>query len=164
MKKLLLSAAIALMAITANAQDGMFKIGVNVGIPSGDVADAYSLNAGLDLAYLFGVSENFQVGAATGFINFFGEEVEFFGITTEIEDAQFIPIAAAARFKLVDELHLGTDVGYALGLGDVDGGFYYRPRLGYYFTEKFGANISYAGISVDGGTFSTFGIGFEFSL
>jgi hypothetical protein len=178
MKKLVLSAVIALVAFTANAQDGTFKIGINVGVPSGDVSEAYSLNGGLDLAYLFDVSDKFQVGAATGFNNFFGKTIETttLGVnpvnfalvpvtfSQEIDDAQFIPVAAAARYKVVDELYLGADVGYALGLGDVDGGFYYRPRLGYDFTEKIGANISYSAISVTGGTVSTFGVGFEFSL
>lgn len=160
MKKLLLTAAIALFAFTANAQDGSFKIGVNVGVPSGDVSDAFSFNAGLDVAYLIDVSDQFQVGGATGFNNFFGKDILGF----KVDDFQFAPIAAAARYNVSDQIYLGADIGYAIALGDGDGGVYYRPRFGYSFSDKIGANISYSGISVDGGSIATFGIGFEYSL
>ena len=168
MKKLFLTAAVALLAFTANAQDGMFKLGLSAGIPTGDFSDSYSFGLGLDAAYLFPVSDDFHVGGASGFVNIFGEDVEttFFGetVTFEVDDAQFIPLAAAARFMASENFYIGADLGYAISVGEGDGGFYYRPRVGYNFSEKIGANASYSGISADGATLSYFGVGVEFSL
>jgi hypothetical protein len=165
MKKLLLCAAVALMAFTANAQDGMFKVGASVGFPVGDLSEAYSLSAGLDVAYLFPVNDKFQLGAASGFVNVFGEDIETgFGITFEAEDAQFIPVAAAVRFMATDNLYVGTDIGYAVSAGEGDGGFYYRPRVGYSFTEMVGANVSYSGISSNGVSLNYVGVGLELSF
>ncbi|WP_452224712.1 outer membrane beta-barrel protein [Lacinutrix chionoecetis] len=169
MKKLFLTAAIAVCALlSVNAQDGMFKVGVNAGLPVGDFSDFYSLSAGLDVAYLFPVSDDIYLGAATGFMNVFGEDLEStFGTTTvtvEAEDAQFIPVAAAVRFNVSEEFYLGADAGYAISAGEGEGGIYYRPRVGYSFSEKVGANLSYTGISNDGASLNTVGLGIEFTF
>lgn len=90
-----------------------------------------------------------------GYNHFFGED--------DFDDIQFLPVAATARLGLA-VLELGLDLGYAIGLSDGnDGGFYYRPKVGFSF---FGIGLigSYTGISVDGGTYSSVNIGAEFRL
>lgn len=146
---------------TATAQ-GNFNVGVNLGLPTGDVSDAYTFALGLEANYLFEVSETFEVGPSISFSNFFGDEVGGF----EFEDASFLPIAAAARFAAGDSFTLGADLGYAVGLSPDgnDGGFYYRPMVGYDLSENFMLQAYYSGVSVDGGTFSAFGIGGVFGL
>lgn len=169
MKKLLLVAVVALFGFTMNAQDAQFKVGVNGALPIGDAGDFYSFSVGLDVAYLWNVSDKFDAGVASGFTSAFGDEqsVSVFGITAtvDVEDAQFIPIAGAARYNVSDDFFLGADLGYAVGINDGnDGGFYYRPKVGYNFSEKVSVNLSYTGIALDGGSFDTIGLGVEFGL
>lgn len=162
MKKLSLIAIIAIFSFsTVNAQ-GNFNAGVNVGLPTGDVSDAYSFAIGLEVNYLFEVSDEFEAGPSASFVNFFGDTV--FGF--EIEDASFLPIGGAARYNVSDKVVLGADLGYAVGISPDgnDGGFYYRPMVGYNITDTIMLQATYSGVSVDGGTFSAFGVGGVFSL
>jgi hypothetical protein len=170
MKKIILSILAVAAFGTANAQDGGgFKAGINVGLPMGDIKDAYSLAIGLDVAYMWQVSDKFQAGVTTGYghymgktetITILGEEFEF-----DYEDAGFIPIAGTAQYSFTDNIFGGVDLGYALGISPDgnDGGFLYQPKVGYQ-TEKFEVYAGYKGISVDGGTFSSVNLGFNYKF
>ncbi|QWX84685.1 outer membrane beta-barrel protein [Cellulophaga sp. HaHaR_3_176] len=164
MKKLFLVAAFALIGFSVQAQEG-FKLGVTVQLPVGDASDFSSFGLGLDAAYMFEVSDQFDLGIATGFNNIFGKTFEEQGFEFEVEDAQYIPLAAAARFKATEDFSVGADLGYAIGINEGnDGGFYYKPTVGYMVSEATQLNLSYVGISADGGTFSTINLGVLFSL
>lgn len=178
MKKVLLIAAIAFFGFTVQAQEEGFKLGINVALPLGDAGDISSFGATLDLGYFFDVADSFQLGPVTGYQHFFGKtESTPFG-DFDFDDSQFIPVAASARFFASEELFFGADLGYALGLNDGnDGGFYYRPKLGYNL-ETIAIVLSYAGVSFSeetttigdaevtsgGGTFSSVQLGIEFSF
>lgn len=169
MKKLFLFAALAVFGFSnVNAQEEGFKLGVTLALPMGDAGDGWSFGATLDATYLFDVADSFQLGATTGYQHFFGKEIEetFFGTTIsyEVDDAQFLPLAVAARFYASEDFFFGADLGYAMGINEGnDGGFYYRPKVGY---NLGGASIlaSYSGVSMDGFTFSYVGVGVEFGL
>ena len=153
MKKLVLISMLFFAVSAVQAQEN-FKFGGNLGIPVGD-ADAYDINYGADAAYFFDVSDGFLAGPMIGFT----------GYSADGFNVSFLPIAASGRYMFSDSLFfLGADLGYALGLEDgVDGGFYYRPKVGYDL-GFLGLIASYSGISVDGGTFSSINLGVEFSL
>lgn len=154
MKKLLFFAAVLIFGLTNSYAQENFKLGGNLGIPVGD-ADAYDINYGADVAYLFGISDGFGAGPLVGYT---GYSVEDFNVS-------FLPVAATGRYEFPGSaFFLGADLGYAIGLEDgVDGGIFYRPKLGYNF-GLLGVIASYSGISVDGGTFSSVNLGVEFSL
>ena len=155
MKKVVAVLAFALIGFSMNAQDG-FRLGANLGLPTGDAGDVSGFSIGLDVQYMFETAGDFDLGVATGFTNSFGKE---------IDDVQFLPLAGVARYKASEELSIGTDLGYALGINDGnDGGFYYRPTVGYAVSEGVEINASYTGISADGGTWSTINLGVLFSL
>ncbi|MDO6601020.1 outer membrane beta-barrel protein [Tenacibaculum sp. 1_MG-2023] len=158
MKKLLLSIALVAFTFAATAQDGKFNLGVNLGLPTGDVSDFYSFVGSIEANYLFDVSEEFQVGPSASYSHFFGEEG--FG------DISFLPLAAAARFNASEQFVLGADLGYAIGISpdENDGGFYYRPMVGYNLNDKVMLQVSYSGVSMDGGSFANFGLGAMFAL
>ncbi len=160
MKKVLFIAVLVIGSIfSANAQGG-FNVGVNFALPVGDAGDVSSFSIGLDLNYLFEVSELFDAGIATGYTHAIGKGEEFGIIIIENPDIDFIPFAGAARFNVSEDFVLGADIGYAIGLTDgIDGGFYYRPLIGYNITDSIQINASYTGISLDGATWSTIGIG-----
>jgi len=155
MRKLLIIGALIMSSFSYGQG---FKAGLNVGIPTGDVSDLYSLQVGADVAYMFEVADRLTVGPMVGYTNFFPEDSDF------IDNAQFLPVAAAGRFGLTDSFFLGADLGYGVGITDgLDGGFYYRPQVGYDF-GVIGLIASYSGVSVDGGTWSSFNLGVEFGL
>lgn len=154
MKKLLVLSGFLIICSTTSFAQENFKFGGNLGIPVGD-AEGYDLNYGADFAYFFGVSDGFSAGPMVGYT----------GYSVDGESVSFLPLAATGRYTFpTSNFFLGADLGYALGLEDgVDGGFYYRPKVGYKF-GLFGVIASYSGISVDGGTFSSVNLGVEFSL
>jgi hypothetical protein len=165
MKKMFLLAAVLLVfgLTTSTAQE--IKLGANVGIPVGDISDASNFKLGVDFAYLFTPTDMFQVGPMLGYSHYFMKDIDMGSSGTfEVDDASFLPIAASGRFSLGDAVFAGADLGYAVGLSDGnDGGFYYRPKLGF---DLLGLWIvgSYEGISMDGGTVSSVNAGLEFTF
>tara|TARA_B110001450_G_scaffold37265_1_gene33074 strand:+ start:1375 stop:1869 length:495 start_codon:yes stop_codon:yes gene_type:complete len=158
MKNLFLS-VIAFFAFTliAQAQAGL-NLGMSYGFPSGnDMSAFYDSSLTIDGSYLTSVSEKIDAGLASGFHTSFGKKA--------IPDFQFIPIAAAGRLGLTKRIVLGGDLGYAIGLNDGnDGGFYYRPMVGFTLLRIFQLNASYVGVSVKNFSYGTFNIGASINL
>ena len=111
---------------------------------------------------MFESDSEFKLGLASGYVTYLGDEILGF----EIDNASFLPLAGAVRYSLSDSFGLGADVGYAVGLAPDgnDGGFYYRPMITYSLGESTSLNAFYSGVSVDGGTFSNYGLGIMFKL
>ena len=62
----------------------------------------------------------------------------------DLDDAMFLPIAAAARLKVFGLFGAGADIGYAIGLTDyLDGGFYFRPVVTFDIADTIELNASY---------------------
>lgn len=159
MKKLLLIPVLALFFLTnLNAQT--FKIGASLGLPAADAADLTSFVLGVDTYYYFtNIDAPIEIGATAGFRNFFGDEIVVLGQTVDFEDAQFLPLAAAARLKILGILSGGADLGYAIGISDgLDGGLYFRPVVGIDIADTIELNASYEGIA-DAATWGNFNVG-----
>src|SRR5690606_25895375 len=164
MKKSLFFLFMMLFAVTSAFSQSNFKIGINAGLPVGDVEDQATFQLGADVAYLYPVSELFSVGGLLGYSHFFGDEVVLLGANVDVDDFSFLPIAASARFGFANSLFVGADLGYAIGIDDGnDGGFYYRPKVGYSFGGV-ALIASFAGIAVDGGDVSSVNLGVEFGF
>ncbi|WP_298902775.1 transporter [uncultured Psychroserpens sp.] len=157
MKKLMLLTVVAVFGLTSGFAQS-YSAGVTVGLPIGDAGDLYTFNVGIDLDALWDISEEFEAGVATGY-NHSVLDSDLNG-----DDFQYIPLAGAARYSASDDFVLGADLGYAIAVGDGDGGFYYRPMVGYNVSENTQITASYRGISVDGGSFSTVNLGVNFGL
>ena|SRR5690606_2772016 len=172
MKKLILSAiAVCAFGITS-AQEGGFKAGVNVGMPMGDTSDVASLAIGAEVAYMFPISDEFQIGASVGYLTFMAKEVnevDDLGIDTgnkvKPDNAAFLPIAATAQYSFSENIFVGADLGYAMGLSPDgnDGGMLYQPKVGYQ-TEKFEVYVGYRGIATEGTATSSIGVGFNYKF
>lgn len=142
---------------------GDLKLGVNGGIPVGDAEEFTNFQLGADVAYMFNLVETFEVGPMIGYSHYFGDSGTDGDLSFEVEDVQFIPLAVTGRVRLLN-FFAGTDLGYAIGINDGnDGGFYYRPHLGYEL-GLFGLLISYSGTSSDGATLASVNLGVEFGL
>ncbi len=156
MKRLVLIAVAAFFSVTASAQEG-FSGGVNVGLTISEISD-WKFSIQVDLEYNWEATETIDLGVAAGYGNIFGGDVDGF----DLPDYKYIPIAATASFEFGGYLNFEADLGYAIGLDDVDGGFYYRPGLSYDVSETFNIGGYYTGISDDGFTASTISLGARF--
>ncbi len=164
MKKSLILVFIAFFGISTALAQGHFKFGVNAGLPVGDIDDFATFQLGTDVAYMFEVADALDVGPLVGYSHFFGDEIDTGFGKVELDDIQFLPIAASARYGLTEAFFVGADVGYAIGIDDGnDGGFYYRPQVGYNF-GNLGLVASYSGVSMDGVSVASINLGVEFGL
>lgn len=165
MKKVLFFAALFCAGLSAQAQEGL-SLGGHIALPVGDAADVSGFSIGIDAVYLWEVADQFDAGIAGGLTNAFGKSEDFgSGITVDFDDVQFLPVAAAGRFHASDQFTLGADLGYAIGINDGnDGGFYYRPQAGYALSDLLQLTLSYTGVSLDGGTWSTVALGLLYHL
>lgn len=165
MKKLVLSIVLSAFVFTASAQEGSFSIGASVGAVTGDISDFFSYSFSVDAAYMFEMSDQFDLGVTASYLSYIGKD-KVLGIAVDIDNGGFLPLAAAARYKASEKFVLGADIGYAIGIApsDNDGGFYYRPMIGYNLNARTQITASYSGISTDGSTFANFGIGVMFGL
>ena len=166
MKKVLLVAFVAIMGVsTINAQEGVLNGGLNVGIPTGDANDFYGAALGAELNYMFPVADGFTLGPSVQYSHFFGKDIDTALGTVEVSDASYLPISGAARFNVSDKFVVGANLGYAVGLSeDLDGGFYYRPVVGYKIGDTTQLNISYSGISNDVLDMNNVSLGVMFGL
>lgn len=156
MKKLLLIVVFIIFGFANSYAQDEIRIGVNAGVPLGDADDTSTFNFGADFAYLFGVADTFSVGPLVGYSHFLGDGDKV--------DFHFIPLAASGRFVISDAFFLGADLGYALGADDEnDGGFFYRPKVGYDF-GIIALIASFSGIEVDEGSFNSVNLGIEFGF
>ncbi|MDC9723550.1 MAG: hypothetical protein PSN34_12385 [Urechidicola sp.] len=163
------------------AKGGSFYLGANIGVPLSGAGDLASFNFGFDVAYLFAVIPNLEVGGLIGYSHFLGDGtyIDTVGdgtIVRDYKDASFLPIAASARYQFNDrKFFAGLDTGFAVNLsGDADSGFYIRPKFGYNlgpvaligsFTSISGGtnyNSNSAIVSVSG--FTTANVGVEFGF
>ncbi|MFD0975295.1 hypothetical protein [Salinimicrobium gaetbulicola] len=154
MKKLLLVGILAIFGLNPFYGQNNFNVGIQGGIPLGDIEDFSSFELGVDLAYRFTFVEIVEVGPLIGYSHFFGKD--------DFDDLSYLPIAASGRLGLPQSFFAGFDLGYAIALEDnVDGGLYYRPQVGYQF-PTFGIVLSYAGIASDGFDVGALTFGVEF--
>ena len=179
MKKVLFTAIAVFGFAFANAQETTMKVGVHVGLPMGDIKDYSSLNLGADFTYLWEVADNFKAGFSTGITAYTSKEQEFrtiTGITSTFQPiysttkvkgdtSLFLPLAGSAEYSFTENIFVGADLGYAVGLAPdgVEGGLLYQPKVGYQ-TEKIAITLGYKGISQDGGTYSSVNLGFGYKF
>ena len=161
MKKITLFFLTVLFGMSLLQAQGQFRAGISGGIPIGDAGDLATFAIAVDLGYLFELSDDFDAGVTTGYSHSFGDEVNGF----DIDDVQFIPVAASGRFEVAPDFTLGADLGYAIGINDGnDGGFYYSPRVQYSVSEAIDIVAAYRGVSVDGGSWDIISAGIEFGI
>lgn len=134
MKKTVLLLAL-LMAGTTFAQDiknvnsknSWFKIGLNAGLPLGDIKETSSFSVGLDVKGQYLVTPHFGIGLASGYNHIFGKDGG--------DDFGIIPAAGFARYYFKPKgLFLGVDLGYGFltNIDNNDGGLYVNPQIGYH--------------------------------
>ena len=164
MNKFLFTVFTVLSLSTIKAQE--FKSNLSLGIPVGDVSKEYILNVNLEFVYLWEVTNQVQLGVASGYSHFIGDSFEAQGLKLKVSDAGFLPLSATLRFNATGKTSLSMDFGYAFGLSPEgnSGGFTYAPKMYYNFNNALDLYVSYKGIRVDDTAFSSICFGVEFNL
>ncbi len=165
MKKIILTVAAVFAFSFANAQDGGFKAGVNLGLPVGEINDWYSSAVAIDVAYTWKVAAKFDMGVTTGYAHYIGKVADFQGFKLDFDDAGFVPIAATAQYSITNNLFVGTDLGYAFSASAdlLDGGFIFQPKFGYQ-TDKFELYAGIKHITAETDAFSSVNLGFNYKF
>lgn len=118
-------AAVAPSEITP--KNSWLKVGLNAGLPIGDVSDISMLAAGVDLSGQFMATRHFGIGLATGYTHYFGKD--------NFEDFGAIPLAVMLRYYHKPKgFFAGIDLGYSFltNVPDVTGGLTVKPEIGYH--------------------------------
>lgn len=169
--------------IVEKAKNGGFYIGANIGVPLSGAGDLASFNFGADVAYLFGIIDDLEVGILVGYSHFLGDGTyRYYGDDGYVErnynDASFVPVAASGRYYFNNrKFFAGADVGFAINVsGEAKSGFYGKGKFGYdlgpltligSFSAITGGvdyddNDYYGGLSVSG--YHTANVGVEFTF
>jgi len=174
MKKLFLTGALALFGLmSAQKTESGFRLGVNAGLPVGDFGKLTTFTAGVDVAYLYPLAENFRLGVATGYSHYFGKKTKtdliLVTLKNEVPDVGIIPVAATAEFTLGDSnVFLGADLGYAFftkkDFKNENGSFYYQPKLGYSFDKRHDLYFSYKGFTRNNASAGSINLGYAYNF
>ena len=174
MKKLFLTGALALFGLmSAQKTESGFRLGVNAGLPVGDFGKLTTFTAGVDVAYLYPLAENFRLGVATGYSHYFGKKTKtdliLVTLKNEVPDVGIIPVAATAEFTLGDSnVFLGADLGYAFftkkDFKNENGSFYYQPKLGYSFDKRHDLYFSYKGFTRNNANAGSINLGYAYNF
>ena len=174
MKKLFLTGALALFGLmSAQKTESGIRLGVNAGIPVGDFGKFTTFTAGVDLAYLYPLTENFRLGVATGYSHYFGKKTKtdliLVTLKNEVPDVGIIPVAATAEFTFGDSnVFLGADLGYAFftkkDFKNENGSFYYQPKLGYSFDKRHDLYFSYKGFTRNNANAGSINLGYAYNF
>jgi hypothetical protein len=161
-KIILIALTFIFFGISVKAQES-FSGGVHIGIPIASTSEVSSLNYGIDLTYLFMVSDNFEVGPTIGYSNFSGKDFSSGPFDVKVSDFGFVPIAARSRFSFNESFFGAADIGYAISVQGGTGGFYYQPIFGWQ-NKTINIFLFYKGIGSNGVTIASAGTGLTFRL
>lgn len=164
MKNLITLLIVLLAGFSLFAQQG-FKLGIHGAVPIGDNKDFVSLALGIDAGYMYPLGEVVDVGLMVGFINGFPEKYNQELGAPDLPNVQFIPLAASIRLWPSNSVSFGGEVGTAIGINDGnDGGFYYKPTIGYLVGAQTEVSLSYVGIAVKNADWATINLGILYTF
>ncbi len=110
-----------------NRKNSWLKVGLNAGIPFGNLADVSSAVGGIEIKGQLMSTKNLGIGLSSGYNHFFPKE--------GFSNWGNIPAAAFIRYyPQRTGVFVGADLGYGFITGSANntGGLYARPQLGYH--------------------------------
>lgn len=164
MKKAFLVVLFILSAANIKAQEGL-KFGIQGGIPLEEFNDEIGVVLGADFGHMWALGEAVDLGVMVGYIHGFPEKFGTENALIDLPSIQFMPLTASVRIWTSNSFSFGANVGQAIGLNDGnDGGFYYRPQIGYLMGPSTEVNVSYTSIGLDNRNWSTVTLGILYTL
>jgi len=144
-----------------NSKNSWLKVGVNAGVPFGDLGDVSNFTLGGELKGQIMSTKHLGLGITTGYNHFFAKE--------GFSDFGTIPLGAFLRYyPKATGFFAGIDAGYSFitGVDDATGGVYARPQLGYH-NYKWNFFAFYNGIfrgNDNGGNLQYAGLGLTYNI
>ena len=134
-----------------------FSIGVDAGIPTGNLSNSYNWNLGGSVqADIPVVSNQLFVTVNAGYDNIFGKK-NLDGTGIDATNIQLLPVKAGLKFFIVPNFYIQGEAGAAFVLNKSDinannsAAFIYAPQLGYQF-QLGGNNYIDAGVRYEAST------------
>jgi hypothetical protein len=165
MKKVILCMAVLAMgALKVSAQKesaevGSFKfgIGLNAGLPVGDIKPFSSFAVGGDLQGEYTVAESLGLTASAGYLTYTGKDGN--GSTP------FVPILVGGKYhfseKVFGHAQLGVSISTEKGVGSF---FTYAPSIGYDVSDNFSVALKYQAASKNSFSASFLGLRAAYSF
>lgn len=157
MRRLIILGLFVFVGLTVKAQE--FNLGLSAAKPISEAGDLFSSAFILDAEYLHKMSEKIKLGATTGYIFSTGNNdytrVSLTGGSSiglfQVENTGFIPLAASLRFRAIERLTFGTDLGYAFGVKpqNAESGFYFALKAEYQVKDYLYLTTSFRSIILD---------------
>lgn len=156
MRKLVLVLILCIGSKSFSQDQTKIEIGANIGLPVGDFDFFSDYGLGFEVNYLFTKGDKFEFGPSIGLTHF---TLNFEGPEDAIRSYNILPIAVDARYYILEELSVELDVGYAIGITNVNGGeFYYKPSL----AVALGNHLKLNGFYSDAGLYKYAGLGLSY--
>lgn len=160
MKKVILSLAIIVATISANAQAKVssspikISLGVEAVAPFGDFAKSSKFGLGGSLQGDYNVDPTLAITLNAGYINFFGKEYTVSvpgtgNVTYKSANFGLIPLLAGIKYSFTPQVYASAQLGVSFST-EKNGGsnFTYAPGIGYKFSDNVDLLAKYTGYSI----------------
>jgi hypothetical protein len=120
---------------TTTSNGVVLSIGVDAGIPTGNLSNAYNWNLGGSVQADIPVAQKLFVTVNAGYDNFFGKTID----GDKQPHIELLPVKAGLKYFLVDNFYVQGEAGASFLLNKSDLGdnksaaFVYAPQIGYKF-------------------------------
>ena len=158
MKKVIFMLSLIAFSLVASSQTirgtnpGGFSLGLEAGVPVGEIGKLYSHILGGTLQYEYKPDAAFGITFNTGYLSY-SIKKKFGG-----GSVGFIPALAGVKYYLAPAIFAHAQLGAAFGTDKGQGtSFAYSPGIGFNITPKFDVELKYTGISNKGGTLASAG-------
>jgi len=144
-------------AKTTSSNGIIWSVGVDAGLPTGNLSNAYNWNLGGSVQADIPVVQNqLFVTVNAGYNNIFGKN-NIDGTGLDATNIQLLPVKAGLKYFPVNHLYVQGEAGAAFSLNKSDLGFdnsaafIYAPQVGYQFPLG-GSSFLDAGVRYEGST------------
>jgi len=133
-----------------------FSIGVDAGIPTGTLSNAYNWNLGGSVQADIPVISKLFVTINAGYDNIYGKK-DINGTNLSATNIQLLPVKAGLKFFPVSNFYIQGEAGAGFALNKAEAGFnnsaafIYAPQIGYQFPIG-GQSFIDAGVRYEGST------------
>jgi hypothetical protein len=132
------------------AQDKQIKFSASPGvtIPTGLYGGFFGIGGEVEFKGEYPVAENINLTGSLGLGVFSAKSVNLGFGSSDGKSMTFVPAIVGLDYK-ANQLHIGIGVGYAnYSSGTSEGGFTFRPQIGFDVTDRIQLNMKYTSTSI----------------
>ena len=169
MKKVILSATILTLSVlsayaqkeSAETNSFKFSVGIEGGLPTGDLKTFSSFGIGGSIQGDYKVAENFALTLNAGYISFSGKTVSVLGESFKYPALNIIPVLVGGKYYFTESVYGSAQVGlsFVSTKGESSSSaFTYAPGIGFYVSPNFDLLLKYQAATKSGSTLSFIGL------